>query len=149
MLLDSFKERWFFMYWTEKLRNLFAVEFLTCDSEVLSVINEMTPKPERVQERKMVFLWCITEFLAPVNQVKSRPCICHHLQTHISLMLSEAQVEMLPGFGFILKTLCPQEKCSGVIRLCRGRWLQRFRILWIYDICRLQVQKQLEMKIQK
>ncbi len=30
-------------------------------------------------------------------------------------MLSEAQVEMLPGFGFILKTLCPLEKSSGVI----------------------------------
>ncbi len=115
MFMDSFKERWFFKYWTQKRRKYLQLNVLTCDSEGLSVINEMSPKPERVQERKMVFLWCITEFLAPVNQVKSRPCICHHLQAYISLMLSEAQVEMLPGFGFILKTLCPLEKSSGVI----------------------------------
>ncbi len=105
----------------------------------------MTWKPESVQERKMVFLWCITEFLAPVNQVKSRPCSCHHLQcTSVSCSLKLRSKRSQGSVSYW--KLCPLETSSGVIHLCRGRWLQRFRFWWIYDLCRLQVQKQLDMK---
>lgn len=59
---------------------------LTRDSEGLSVWLTQWPQAwESSGEKDGLFLWCITEFLTSFNQVKSRPCICHHLQKHISL----------------------------------------------------------------
>ncbi len=64
-------------------------------------------------------------------------------------MLSEAQVEMLPGFGFILKTPVSSGKSSGVIVSLEEDDYNDLDVDWIYDICRLQVQRQLEIENKK
>jgi len=89
VIFYAFSKEAAFFFFSTKTKNgemYLLWHVLTCDSEGLSVWLTKWPQTlESSEEKDGLLLWCITEILALFNQVKSRPCICHHLQKHISL----------------------------------------------------------------